>query len=209
MTDVIAHLEHAATWDAAARGEAVDWDSLLKGYEATVDWPACNFYEEFLHRYPDAKVILTVRDPERWYESARQTIYYIRHAFPTWLELLVPRMRVFSRMLDRVIWDGTFHGKFEDKAYAIEVFNRFNERVQRVVPAERLLVFQIQDGWEPLCAFLGRPVPEGQPFPHRNDSAEFRSRVRRGVLMIRIVGYTVLGAIVLVVAWLICRAIGL
>jgi hypothetical protein len=209
MTDVIAHLEHAAIWDAAARGDAVDWDLLLEGYQATVDWPACNFYEEFLHRYPDAKVILTVRGPELWYESARQTIYHFRHAFPSWLRLIVPRTRDFASMLDRVIWDGTFHGRFEDKPYAIEVFNRFNEQVQRVVPAERLLVYQIQDGWQPLCEFLGQPLPEGKPFPHRNDTAEFRSRVRRAVLMMRIIAYLVVSTIVLVVAWLASRVMGL
>jgi hypothetical protein len=209
MTDVMAHLEHAAVWDAAARGEPVDWESLFQGYQATVDWPGCNFFEEFVRLYPDAKVILTVRDPERWYESARQTIYYIRHAFPSWLRLVVPRMRTFNRMLDRLIWDGTFHGKFSDKSYAIAVFNQFNDRVQRIVPAERLLVYEIQDGWRPLCEFLGQPVPEGKPFPHRNDTAEFRSRVRRAVLIMRVVGYSVLGGLALVVAWLASKALGL
>jgi hypothetical protein len=208
MTDVIAHLEHAAIWDAAARGECVDWETLFQGYQATVDWPGCNFYEQFMRRYPDAKVILTVRDPDRWYESARQTIYYIRYAFPSWIEVLVPRVRAFSRMLDRVIWDGTFHGRFEDRAYAIEAFNRFNEQVQRLVPADRLLVYRIQDGWEPLCRFLGCGVPEGKPFPHRNDTAEFRSRVRRAVLVMQIAGISCVGILVLLVAWLAYRVIG-
>ncbi len=69
MTDVFAHLEHARVWDDAARGLPVDWDTLFQGYQATVDWPGCAFYEEFMRRYPDAKVILSVRDPERWYEA--------------------------------------------------------------------------------------------------------------------------------------------
>jgi hypothetical protein len=209
MSEVLAHLEHAAIWDAAARGEPVDWESLFRGYQATVDWPGCNFYEEFLRRYTDAKVILTVRDPERWYESVRQTIYYAHHAFLNWLRRFVPRMRVFTRLTDRLIWDGMFHGRFEDKPYAIEVFNRFNEQVQRVVPADRLLVYQIQDGWGPLCAFLGQAVPEGKPFPHLNDVAGFRSRIQRSARIVQIVASTVLGAIALVLAWLVSRVIGL
>ena len=77
MIEVFEHPEHAGFWQAAWRGEPVDWDGLLGGYEAAVDWPACTFYEELLQRYPDARVLLSVRDPERWYESTRDTIYRI------------------------------------------------------------------------------------------------------------------------------------
>ncbi len=123
--------------------------------------------------------MLSVRDPERWYESCRQTIFYVRNAFPAWMRLLVPRMRRVRRMLDRLAWNGMFQGRFAEKAFAIEVFNRHNEQVRRVVPHDRLLVYDVREGWEPLCAFLGVPVPDGKPFPHVNDAAEFRSRVRR------------------------------
>src|ERR1700755_3256651 len=78
MTEVLARPGDARVWDAAARGEPVDWEAMLRGYRATVDWPACTFYRDFLKLYPEAKVILTVRDPERWYDSARQTIYHVR-----------------------------------------------------------------------------------------------------------------------------------
>ncbi len=207
MTEVLAHLEHAALWDAATCGESVDWETLFRGYQATVDWPGCNFYEEFMKRYPDAKVILSVRDPERWYESARQTIYYSRHAFPSWVGPFVPRVRLFTRMLDRVIWDGMFRGRFEDKPFAIEVFNLHNEQVRRVVPADRLLVYEVQEGWGPLCAFLGVPVPQGKPFPHLNDSVEFRSQMRRIARIVRTVAYTALAFITLILAWLASRLI--
>ncbi len=207
MTEVLAHLEHAAVWDAAARGESVDWEALFRGYQATVDWPGCNFYEEFMKLYPDAKVILSVRDPERWYESARQTIYYVRQAMPSWVRVIVPRTRRFTRMLDRQIWDGMFHGRFEDKPFAIEVFNRFNEQVRRVVPADRLLVFEVQEGWGPLCAFLGVPVPQGKPFPHLNDTVEFRSRIQRVARIMRTVAYAALATITLMLAWLASRLI--
>jgi hypothetical protein len=96
-----------------------------------------------------------------------------------------------------------FHGRFEDKPFVIEVFNRFNEQVRRVVPADRLLVYEVQDGWGPLCAFLDVPIPEDKPFPHLNDTIAFRSRIQRGVRIARTVGYTVLGALALLLAWLV------
>ncbi len=77
-------------------------------------------------------------------------------------------------MIDR-LWERMFRGRFEDRAFAIEAFNRHNEQVRRDIPADRLLVYEIRQGWEPLCAFLGLPVPEGKPFPHLNDAAEFRA----------------------------------
>jgi hypothetical protein len=202
MTEVLAHPEHIPVWDAAARGEPVDWEALFRGYQATVDWPGCNFYAELLRLYPEARVILTVRDPDRWYDSARQTIYYVRHAIPAWLAPLLPRMRRFRPMLDRLIWVGMFHGRFEDRLYAIEVFRRHKEQVKRSVPPDRLLVYEVGEGWGPLCAFLGVPVPEGQPFPHLNDAAEFRARIRRGALIVRTIALAIGGTAALLLAWL-------
>jgi hypothetical protein len=197
MTEVFAHPEHVAMWDAAGRGEPVDWDALFRGYRATVDWPSCNFYREFLERYPDAKVVLTVRDPERWYESARQTIYLVRSVFPRWLTVIVPRMRRFMKMTDRVIWDGMFDGRFEDKSHAIEVFNRHVEEVRRNVPTDRLLVYEVKQGWGPLCAFLGVPEPEGKPFPHVNDTEEFQSHIRKLSRMVKGITCAAVGLVVL------------
>ena len=170
--------DNARTWEAAARGEPVDWDTLFAGYRATVDVPGCMFYRELLEKYPEAKVILTVRDPERWYDSAAQTLYFARNALPRWAAMLNPRMRDFQRMIGR-LWDGMFRGRFEDRAFAIDAFNRHNEQVRQDVPADRLLVYEVSQGWGPLCAFLGVPVPEGKPFPHLNDAAEFRARIER------------------------------
>ena len=197
MVEVLARMDDARTWDAAARGEPVDWDRLFAGYRATVDLPGCVFYRELLEKYPEAKVILTVRDPERWYDSARQTIYFARTAFPKWAAWLNPRMGAFQRMIDR-LWDGMFRGRFEDRAFAIDAFNRHNEQVRRDVPADRLLVYEISQGWGPLCAFLGVPVAEGKPFPHLNDAAEFRARIERGARIVRTIGYAALGAAALV-----------
>jgi hypothetical protein len=106
-------------------------------------------------------------------------------------------------MVDRVVWDGTFHGLFEDKAYALEVFRRHNEHVRRVVSAERLLVYEVKEGWGPLCAFLGVPVPEGKPFPRLNDAQEFRARIARMAGRVRMIGYSTLAVSALLLAWLV------
>ena len=205
MTEVFVHPEHVPLWEAAGRGEPVDWEALFRDYRATVDWPGCNFYLDFMRRYPDAKVILTVRDPERWYDSARQTIYALRTAFPRWGKVLVPRLRRFLAMTDQLIWDGVFQGRFEDKAYALMVFNRHIEEVRHAVPPERLLVFEVREGWGPLCNFLGVPIPEGKPFPHVNDAEEFRTRVRRMTLMMRAIACAASGLIALILAGLAFR----
>ena len=134
--------------------------------------------------------------------APRQTIYYVRQAFPRWIRLFSPRMRQFHRMLDRLVWDGMFQGRFEDRAFAIEVFNRYNEQVRRDLPPDRLLIFEAREGWEPLCAFLGVPVPEGKPFPHVNDTAEFRARIQRVSRIMRAVGYTVVAVVALLLVWL-------
>jgi Sulfotransferase domain len=190
---VFASMDQARTWDAAARGKPVDWDRLFAGYRATVDLPGCVFYRELMENYPQAKVILTVRDPERWYDSVRQTIHFANATFPRWALLLSPRMFVFQQMLDR-LWDRLFGGRFEDRAFAIDVFNRHNEQVRRDVPPHRLLVYEIGQGWGPLCAFLEVPIPEGKPFPHLNDAASFRAKITRDALIVRIVGYAALVA---------------
>ena len=186
MTEVFAHPEHTGFWISAWRGEPADWDGVLGGYEAAVDWPACTFYEELMERHPDAKVILSVRDPERWYESVRNTIYE--------LSVVIPRHPIYRigyklvsffvlggsgnvDLADEIIWQGTFDGSFEDKHHAIEVFERHNAVVQQRVPENRLLVYDVKAGWGPLCEFLGVDVPD-EPFPRTNDTAEMRRRLR-------------------------------
>jgi len=185
MTEVFKHPEHAGFWVAAWRGEPVDGDEVLGNYEATLDWPACTFYQELLKRHPDAKVILSVRDPERWYESTRNTIYELsvgitasplyRAGF-AFVSLLVLGASGSINMADEIIWEGTFDGRFEDKRHAIEVFNRHNEEVRRGVPQDRLLVYEVKEGWGPLCEFLGVEEP-GKPFPRLNDAVEMRRRI--------------------------------
>ena len=205
MTEVFANPEHADFWLSAWRGEPVNWDGVLGSYEATVDWPACTFYEELMERHPDAKVLLSVRDPEKWYESTRNTIYELdkistgsplsRLSFAL-LSLLVFGTFNTSQapMGNEIVFRGTFDGRFEDKHHAIEVFNRHNEEVLRRVPKERLLVYEVKDGWGPLCEFLGVKEPD-KPFPHLNDAAE----IRRMILLLRILSVAIPTALALVV----------
>ncbi|MBA3950428.1 MAG: sulfotransferase family protein [Rubrobacter sp.] len=195
MTELFEHPEHAESWDAARRGEAVDWDGFLGEYDAAVDWPACMFYEELMEEYPDAKVLLSVRDPERWYESTRNTIYELSKisvisplSRPTFrlVGLFVPAIGKVSRMNKKLIWDDTFDGRFEDRDHAEAVFESHNAEVRRKVPPEKLLVYEVKEGWGPLCDFLGVGAPN-KPFPRLNDTAEMRRRVR----MLRAISFAV------------------
>ncbi len=174
MQEVFPNASHIPLWQAAADGHPVDWDKLFEGYQSTVDWPGATFYKELMAKYPDAKVVLSVRDPDAWYKSATDTIFKMsRMGYPMKLApLFVPRLRRFIRMAPQLIWKNTFHDRFADKAYALSVFDAHIAEVKRVVPADRLLVYEVKQGWEPLCAFLGVPVP-AEPFPRLNDSAAF------------------------------------
>jgi hypothetical protein len=206
MTEVFTHPEHADFWVAAWRGEPVDWDGVLGDYEATLDWPACTFYGELMARHPDARVLLSVRDPERWYESTRSTIYeltkLIEGSTISRVIFGLVSLLVFggftgrrSSLANDLIWEGTFDGRFEDKAYAIEVFQRHNEEVKRHVPPERLLVYEVKEGWGPLCEFLGVPEPD-EPFPRLNDTAQ----MQRGMKTMRALTVAVRVALALSVA---------
>jgi hypothetical protein len=191
MREVFAHPEHVELWRAATHGKPLDWERIFGGYRATVDWPACTFYSELMERYPDAKVILTVRDPQRWYESAYNTIYRITRAASSLIfylaSLVMPRakgMKRARRMIDEIVWEKEFDGRFEDRGYAIETFERHNAEVEQRVPTENLLVYEVKAGWAPLCEFLGVNVPD-KPFPHLNDTETFRGWIRRiRVLMV-------------------------
>lgn len=167
MSEMINNPDHRKARRAAARGEPVNWREVLKGYEATMDWPWCTYYKELMRVFPDAKVLLSVRDPEEWYESTITTLYsmYKISRYATYGPGSVPAGGGIG------VWDDTFSGHFEDREHAIAVFERHNEEVVRHVPPERLLVYEAKEGWGPLCEFLGVGVPEGLPFPHLNGYA--------------------------------------
>ena len=173
MTEVLTNPSQAAGFLDAWRGNPVDWDHLFDGYQATTDWPACTYYQQLMAKYPDAKVILSLRDPERWYASAYETIYPAHAVVPPWAGKLFPKLGVFREMILSQVWDGTFESRFADKDFAIKKFKAHNQEVIDTVPADKLLIFEVKQGWEPLCKFLDLPVPD-TPFPHLNDKKQFK-----------------------------------
>ncbi|WP_166173973.1 sulfotransferase family protein [Rubrobacter tropicus] len=214
MTEVFEHPEHVGFWEAAGRGEPVDWEEFFSGYGVAVDWPACAFYGELMEAFPGAAVILTVRDPGRWYESVLSTIYGIhrissgpapiRTAFAI-AGLFAPGVTGIARLADEIVWKGTFDGRFEDETYAIETFQRHNERVLRSVPPERLLVYDVKEGWAPLCDFFGLDIPD-EPFPHLNDAREMRLRLLGLVAASAATPVVVVAGVVAALAYLLRRA---
>jgi hypothetical protein len=171
MVELIEDAQQTSLWTRVVHGETADWDAVYRGYRATVDWPGARFWRQLAGHFPQAKVILTVRDPQRWYESAAQSIYRAANA-PHPADPVMAQMR---QIVHDVVWDGEFDGRFNDAEHAIEVFNEHNEAVRREIPADRLLVFEVGQGWEPLCRFLGVSVPD-EPFPHSNDRRSFTEK---------------------------------
>ena len=176
MLEVFASADQLRMWDEIGRGGEPDWDTVFDGFQASVDFPSSAYWRELAEHYPDAKVILTTRSFESWHKSARETIWAVGAAMPGWMKTLVPKARTITRMVDNNVWARVFHGRFEDYEYARKVFEDHEAAVKAAIPPERLLVFEPKQGWEPLCAFLDKPVPDG-PFPHVNDTADFKKRV--------------------------------
>jgi Sulfotransferase domain len=185
--NVIADLDQVGVWDRALDGEA-PWGELFAGHRSTVDWPGGYFYRELMDAYPQAKVLLSVRDGESWERSFRDTIWTMSFG-QSLMPLLAraraevdPRWRRYLALVDRMFWgpQGTFAAGTEP-AQMIEQMAAHNERVKRDVPAERLLVWEVGEGWAPLCEFLGVQVPD-EPLPHANDRDTFLERVIDGAL---------------------------
>lgn len=172
MVELFAHPDHLERWRDAVRGRPVPWDRVFEGYQSTVDWPSCTFWEAQAAHFPEARVILSERDPERWYDSVMNTIY---PSCVAQRDSADPWMREWISVVYEIIWDGTFGGRIEDRAHAIRVFREHNERVRASVPASRLLVFDAAEGWEPLCRFLECEVP-ADPYPRVNTTADFQTQ---------------------------------
>lgn len=163
------HPERFALWDEALRrktaGEPIDWRPLLDGFRAIVDWPGAYFWRELTSAHPDAKVLLTVRHPERWVESIQATIFALSD----------DQLPEGSR---DIIFTRTFGDRLTDRAHCLTVFEGHVQAVREAIAPDRLLVFDVRQGWGPLCTFLGVPVPEVEPFPHVNDTAAFQADVQ-------------------------------
>jgi hypothetical protein len=190
MVNVLADLDLAPHWREAMDGDA-NWDEVFDGFESTVDWPGSFFYQELIEKYPDAKVILGVRDGESWARSMRETIWgvfygdgLVRHLSsargnvdPKWRGYIDMMMDMWERS---GLMDGGEDTTAESMASAME---RYQEEVKQNVPSDRLLVWSVQEGWEPLCEFLEVPVPDA-PFPKTNDAKEFGARLVDASLMV-------------------------
>jgi hypothetical protein len=176
MMEVFSHPEHVAMWHRLAFENSMDWDLLFRDFQATVDWPAARWWREMAAHFPDAKVLLSVRDPEAWYKSMTDTIYQPLKA-P--LRADAPELvRLQHEMTSKAILLETFDNRFEDKAHAIEVFKRHTQEVRDAIAPDRLLVFDVREGWAPLCRFLEVPVPS-DPFPRLNDTASTQAMIHR------------------------------
>jgi len=174
MLEIAARPEHSALWLAADRGERVDWGKIFAPYSAAVDWPACVFWRELLVEYPEARVILTVRDPATWYASFRETILARLESLPP---IVSPAIRALYEVSHQIVLQRTFRGAAGDEQSAMAALEAHNAEVIATVEPERLLVYDVADGWQKLCAFLGVPVPAAA-FPHLNPRAEFSAELR-------------------------------
>jgi len=188
MVDVLADLDQAKLWQRALDGEA-PWGQIFGDFDSTVDWPGGYFYRELMAVYPEAKVLLSVREPQAWERSMRETVWAVRHG-ESLVRLLSsaqahvnPQWRGFLEMIDRLVWEGegTFASGHAEPQQLIDTMIRHNREVESNVPPERLLVWSVEEGWQRLCEFLEVPVPR-QPFPHVNDRTEFLNRVIDGSL---------------------------
>jgi hypothetical protein len=176
MIEVLTAPDRAGHWIEAMHTDAPDWEAIFDGYRATVDWPAAAWWRELVERYPDAKVLLSLRDADRWHESVMNTIHPVMQRV---LPERAPKiLRDFHAMVNELILERTFGGRLHDRAHATQVFEAHNRAVIDAVPPEKLLVYRPGDGWEPLCRFLGVPVPEAD-FPHLNDTAWYREHIGR------------------------------
>ena len=212
MIEVIrnkANKTHLDFWRVVANsppGTKHDWDQVLSSYTAAVDNPACCVWRELMVAYPDAKVLLTLhpKGPEAWYQSTIDTIYFTENVWQfKVLEWLTPFGRKMGDMSRKLIWQRNHKDTMDDKARAIAQYKQHIEDVKAVVPADKLLIFVVDQGWPPLCKFLGVPVPPN-PFPSVNDRAAIKKIIAdiiKGAYVIMGVGAVILAALIYGAVW--------
>lgn len=173
MFEVNSSDEQKRRWRAFVKGEPIGWDRLLEGYVSCVDWPSAHYWKELSQVYPGAKVVLTWRSADSWWESFSRTLVPAIQASkdPDSLGLALVRDRVFS-------------GRPHEREHAIAVYEANVAAVKATIAPQRLLVHGAGDGWEPLCAFLGVPVPD-QPYPSRNSGDDFQAAAQKAGLLPR------------------------
>ncbi len=185
MEELLSNPGGVTHWKNAMNNTRVDWDTLFSGYHSVVDFPGCLYYKELAEYYPDSKVILSMRDAESWYESVSRTIFSFDPGLALKLKMicLLPFSATARNLFNVIIlnnastWAKHFEGRFTDKDYAIHRYHAHIDEVKSRIPHERLLVHAAQDGWEPICAFLGKEVPSF-PYPNANKKEDFHAQAR-------------------------------
>lgn len=182
MKELLVNPDKLHYWKTLDDTGDTDWDALYDGYDGTVDFPGYPWYKEHMKRYPDAKVILTVRDFESWYKSVDSTVFRAGPQTPgEKLKMLTkllfnPRARKVVKVIKwfkKVFFAERLEGKFGDKAFAQKFWENHLADVKATVPKDKLLVYDVRDGWAPLCSFLGVPEPK-DPLPHLNKKENFK-----------------------------------
>ena len=185
MKELLNNPDQVVYWEELFQTGKTDFETLFDGYQAITDFPGHLNYKALYEQYPDAKFILTDRDPESWYQSLSNTVYQANHP-SIGRKLTLMRKMLFSvrlRKISRVfkllknnLWQGFFKGQFKDKELAIKRYNDFNEEIKQTIPPDKLLIYKVSDQWEPLCKFLELPIPK-EDFPHLNKREEFKTQV--------------------------------
>ena len=167
MRELLDLPNHWPLWETAAKGGPVDFHTIFEGWGSTTDAPGCHFYRELANLYPDAKVVLSVRDPEAWFASTQNTI--LSPAISAMHDL-----RGAGAMMEAINWGSA--PELRDHDWMLTRYHHHNEEVKANIPARRLLVYDVAEGWAPLCRFLGRPVPD-MPFPRNNSTEDFQGMI--------------------------------
>lgn len=162
MSEVLKNPERTTDWVKAAEGNA-DWEKIFSDYAATVDNPGCNFWKELAEYYPDAKIILTIRDAEKWFDSTNETIHSVEFA-------RFIKNSPFGEMVQKTVWN-VMENRMQDRDYMIEFFENRSSEITNTIAADRLLVYRVSEGWQPLCEFLDVPIPDID-FPRINSRDE-------------------------------------
>ena len=183
MKELLVNPERLHFWKTLDDTGDTDWDGLYDGYDGTVDFPGYPWYKEHMKQYPDAKVILTVRDFESWYKSVDSTIFRAGPQTPGEKIKMMGKLLMSARARNvvkvikwfkKVFFADRLGGKFEDKAHAQKFWDDHLADVKSYVPEDKLLVYDVRDGWGPLCAFLGVEEP-AEPLPHLNKKENFKA----------------------------------
>jgi hypothetical protein len=169
---MLLHPEQVAHWQAIVAGKPVVWDDVFAGYRSQVDWPGAHVWRELSLAYPNAKVVHSVRQEDGWWTSFSNTIGKLFATYKDAPEPPPPHILAMMEAMEIAIVQQTLGGSPTDRERCLAAYRRRTEQVRAALPPERLLVFDVREGWEPLCAFLGVPVPE-EPFPRFNSTEEF------------------------------------